>query len=185
MRFKIGHSGGVAWVNVPNLLTLLRFALIPIYIFLFSRGFMVFAFLTFLLAGATDVLDGYIARKRNQITELGKMLDPLADKLMMLTVVISLLIKGLVPWQAGVAIFIRDGFMILGGFIFHFRGKQTVAANALGKLTTVLFYLAILLVVVKAPFAIGILWIVIAVSVVGTAVYMIQLRAVNGGSLKP
>ncbi|MCL6457796.1 MAG: CDP-alcohol phosphatidyltransferase family protein, partial [Gorillibacterium sp.] len=87
----------------PNVLTLLRFLLIPVYLYIFFTGHEESAFLIMLLAGVTDVLDGYIARKRNQVTELGSMLDPLADKLMLLTVIFSLTVAGWIPPIAALA----------------------------------------------------------------------------------
>src|SRR4051794_13494686 len=109
------------------------------YLFLFFSDLpnrMYWAFGVILLAGLTDVVDGYLARKHRQVTQLGIMLDPLADKLMMLSVFLSLLISERISIWAGVAIVLRDVGMIVGSAFFHLRGKRTVPANALGKLTT-------------------------------------------------
>ena len=76
-------------MNIPNLLSIFRLALIPVFaVVIFSPipNSALWACLIFLLSGATDVLDGYIARKYNMITNVGKVLDPLADKLMQITV---------------------------------------------------------------------------------------------------
>ncbi|UUZ82605.1 CDP-alcohol phosphatidyltransferase family protein [Paenibacillus sp. P26] len=110
--------------NVPNVLTLCRFVMIPIYLMVFEAGHMKMAFLVLLAAGLTDVLDGYIARRRKLVTQLGSMLDPLADKTMMITVVLSLVFSQMISWQAAVAMFLRDAGMIVGSAIFHFRGKE-------------------------------------------------------------
>lgn len=168
-------------MNVPNILTVCRFLLIPVYIIVFASGHIAWAFVVMLIAGATDVLDGHIARTRGQVTPLGEMLDPLADKSMMIVVIISLVIKGYIPWYAAVPLFIRDAGMIVGGAIFHFRGKRTVPANAMGKLTTVLYYLAVLFIVFRFDFALLYLWFVIAFSFVTSAIYIVKFNKLNRG----
>ncbi|UHA75686.1 CDP-alcohol phosphatidyltransferase family protein [Paenibacillus sp. 481] len=166
-------------MNLPNLLTLIRFVLIPIYLVLFFMDERYTAFGILLLAGCTDVLDGYIARKYNQVTMLGAMLDPLADKLMMITVIISLLWGGHLPWSAAIAVFIRDAGMIVGSALFHFRGKKTVPANWMGKLTTALFYLAILFVYFAWPYHLELLWVVIAFSFITAIIYTTHFFRLN------
>lgn len=166
-------------MNLPNLLTMVRFVLIPIYVVVYASGHRVEAFGILILAGATDVLDGYLARKRGQITELGSMLDPLADKAMMIIVVLSLLYSRDIPWQAAAAMFLRDIGMIAGSAFFHFRGKKTVPANALGKLTTVLYYIAILFLVFDFSFAVPYLWLVIAFSFVTSFIYIFKFKVLN------
>lgn len=137
------------------------------------------AFWILVLAGATDVLDGYLARSRGQITLVGSMLDPLADKSMMLAVIISLLVSGLIPWEAAVVMFIRDAGMIAGAAFFHFRGKKTVPANTMGKLTTVLYYLAIMFIVYQFDFAISFFWFVVAFSFMTTFIYIAKFMSIN------
>jgi cardiolipin synthase len=166
-------------LNVPNILTLSRFVLIPVYLVVFFNGYPKTAFFIMILAGLTDILDGYWARTRGLITQIGIMLDPLADKSMMIAVIMSLLISGMIPWESAVAIFIRDLGMIIGSAIFHFRGKLTVPANILGKLTTVFYYLAILFIVFEVPYAIVYLWFVITVSFLTSVIYIIQFALLN------
>jgi cardiolipin synthase (CMP-forming) len=169
-------------VNVPNLLTLFRFVLIPLYLLLFFSDLpnrMYWAFGVILLAGLTDVVDGYLARRNRQVTQLGIMLDPLADKLMMLSVFLSLLISERISIWAGVAIVLRDVGMIIGSAFFHIRGKRTVPANALGKLTTFLFYVALFLLLFRLPFAQTFLWGVIALSFLTTLIYLFQFKMIN------
>jgi len=166
-------------LNLPNLLTSLRFVLIPVYIGIFVSGHMIPAFLVVVAAGVTDVLDGYIARKYGQVTTVGEMLDPLADKLMLITVILSLLLTGHISWWAAGAMFLRDLGMIAGGLLTHFRGKRTVPANWMGKLTTVMFYFAIMFIFFQAPFAHTYLWIVIAFSFVTSFVYLASYKKLN------
>lgn len=168
-------------MNLPNLLTLSRFALIPIYGILYYNEFRVTAFFIILLAGATDILDGYLARTRGQVTQVGVMLDPLADKTMMIVVIISLLYSGHIPWAAAIAMFVRDAGMIAGSAFFHFRGKKTVPANMMGKLTTVLYYFAILFAYFEIPYAVPYLWAVIVFSFATSIIYVFQFLSLNRG----
>ncbi|OCT13129.1 CDP-diacylglycerol--glycerol-3-phosphate 3-phosphatidyltransferase [Paenibacillus pectinilyticus] len=168
-------------MNIPNMLTFSRFVLIPVYLVLFFNGHIRISFVILLVAGLTDILDGYIARTRKLITPMGVMLDPLADKCMMIAVILSLLISQMIPWQAAAAMFIRDAGMIIGSAFFHFRGKLTVPANVMGKLTTVLYYFAILFIVFELNFAITYLWFVIGVSFLTSFIYIFQFLLLNRG----
>lgn len=178
-------------MNVPNILTISRFFLIPVYIAVFASGYYVWAFVVVVVAGATDVLDGYIARTRGQITPVGAMLDPLADKSMMIVVIISLVVSGLIPWYAAALVFIRDVGMIIGSAFFHFRGKRTVPANTMGKATTVLYYVAILLIVIRADlalsrtFVLGFFLLVIVFSFATSIIYIIKFKALNNKQENP
>ncbi|NQX61955.1 CDP-alcohol phosphatidyltransferase family protein [Paenibacillus qinlingensis] len=164
------------------MLTISRFVLIPVYLVLFFNGYIRTSFIILLVAGLTDILDGYIARTRKLITPMGVMLDPLADKCMMIAVILSLLISEMIPWQAALAMFIRDAGMIIGSAFFHFRGKLTVPANVMGKLTTVLYYFAILFIVFEFTYAITYLWYVIGVSFLTSFIYIFQFLLLNRGA---
>ena len=98
----------------------------------------------FLLAGLTDCLDGFIARRFNQITTLGKVLDPIADKLMTASVLFCLSWLGAISWVALGVIFIKEVYMGCGAAVCLKR-KLTVAADIYGKAATLLFYPAVLL----------------------------------------
>ena len=158
---------------------MIRFLLIPIFLAVFFTGNEVIAFVILLIAGITDVADGYIARKYNLVTDIGIMLDPLADKLMMLTAIISLLISGKISVAVALLIFIRDVGMIVSSLFFHFRGLKTVPANILGKLTTFLFYLAILFITFEFPYYRGFLWSVVVFAFFTSIIYVIEFRKMN------
>jgi cardiolipin synthase len=166
-------------MNVPNLITMSRFALIPLFLMLYLNGNAVAALITVLLAGFTDFLDGYIARRRGQITVTGIMLDPLADKLMMLAIVAALLAAGVIPWAAVAVMAFREIGMIASSAVFHFRGFKTVPANLMGKATTVVYYGAIMLLLLDQPGGIVLLWSGIVLSFVTTAIYFLQFRHLN------
>lgn len=174
---------GATGLNLPNLLTICRFLLIPAYVVLFMNDYHGYAFLIIMVAGATDILDGYLARSRGQVTQIGTMLDPLADKTMMIVVMLTLLIKGMIPWQAAAVLFFRDIGMIASSAFFHFRGKVTVPANSLGKLTTVFYYVVLLLVFLESSAAIPLLWTVIAFSFIASLVYMAEFKSLNRKSV--
>lgn len=163
-------------MNLPNALSVLRLAMIPLYAAVFRAGHIKLAFLVLLAAGLTDVLDGYIARSQGLVTGLGTVLDPLADKLMMITVMLSLVLSGMIPWAAASVFFIRDVGMIVGGTYFHFTGKKPVPANRLGKLTTVLLYVAVLAIVFDWPFAVWYLWGVLGFAFFTTVMYVRSIR---------
>ncbi len=138
-------------MNIPNLLTIFRIFLVPIYLLVFFSGLdnrFILAGIIFILAGISDVLDGKIARKYNLITNLGTILDPIADKMMIFAVLISYTIEGIIPSWIIVAIGIKEGFQIIGGAILYLsKGKQVVPSNWYGKISTVSFYAATLSVV--------------------------------------
>ncbi len=87
-------------MNLPNIITLFRIFLIPIFIYVYFRNpkeNLLYSVIIFFTAGFSDFLDGYLARKNNLVTPFGTVMDPLADKLMLLTVLISYAITGIIP----------------------------------------------------------------------------------------
>lgn len=134
-------------LNVPNALTMLRFLMIPLYIVLFLKGYKYWALATFLLAGVTDVLDGWIARRYHQITDFGKLMDPLADKLMGLTVLFSMTIgtaqiSAVVPWAVVLVILGKEALMVLGGLAMLGR-HIVVYSRPIGKAAQALLTLGL------------------------------------------
>jgi len=134
-------------LNVPNTLTLIRMLLIPIYLILFSNGIKYPALIVFLTASFTDLLDGMIARRYHLITNLGKLMDPLADKLMVLTVMFSMAIGNaaipkVVPWAAVVILLGKEFVMMIGGLIM-LRRNIVVYSHFIGKAAHVLFIMGL------------------------------------------
>lgn len=138
-------------MNLPNKITIMRIILIPIYLLVFYSNMenrLLIAGLIFLLAGISDLLDGYIARKYDLTTDLGAVLDPFADKLMSFAVLISFTTMKLIPPWVLIAIGIKEIFMIIGSAISIVHHKDTVVhANYYGKFATISFYIAILSIV--------------------------------------
>jgi len=168
-------------MNLPNLITIGRFFFIPLFILtFFSYNSNLYAFLVLIAAGFSDMLDGYLARKNGQVTEIGKLLDPLADKLMMITVILAFVIDERISWWAASIIFLRDIGMILISAFFHFNGRRQVpAANIFGKATTVLFYFAILLIMFEWPYHHEFFWGTILFSLITSGIYFIIFIKLN------
>lgn len=132
-------------MNLPNTLTLFRLFLIPVFILTFFSEIpnsFVYSVIIFLIAGVTDVLDGFIARKYNLITKWGILFDPFADKLMLITVLTCLVIYGYIPLWVLIIIAVKESIMISGGIVLFSHGT-VIPSNLLGKITTFLFYAAV------------------------------------------
>ena len=133
-------------MNIPNALSCFRILLVPVFILVFFSGgenAEIWAVAVFLLAGATDVLDGRIARKYNQITMLGRFLDPLADKLMVFSALICLTVADLLPLWLALLFLAKELVQLLGGALLFRRIRDVPASNIIGKTGTFLFYIAI------------------------------------------
>ncbi|MFC5403606.1 CDP-diacylglycerol--glycerol-3-phosphate 3-phosphatidyltransferase [Cohnella soli] len=169
-------------MNVPNMLTMARFVLIPVFLFLYLNDQAIAAVIVLLAAGLTDFLDGYIARRNGLVTVTGSLLDPLADKLMVLSVVLALLINSVLPLAAFIVMVFRETAMIVITAYFYFRGQQTVPANFFGKATTVIYYIAITLLFFELAGGIEVLWCGIVLSFIASFVYLMKFRSLNRAS---
>lgn len=132
------------WNTIPNWMCFVRIALIPVFAVLFIKEYYLWAVITMIVAALTDVFDGKIARKYNMVSNLGKILDPIADKLSQMAIVIILIIKfwnndGIVKYIFFLFI-IKELIMIIGGGILLSKGMRPTAAEVWGKATTVVFY---------------------------------------------
>jgi len=124
-------------MNIPNLLTLFRILLVPIFVILLIYGQMFYAFLAFMIAGATDGLDGFIARFFNQKTVLGAYVAPIADKLLLVTSYIVLTILGIIPPWLAVLVISRDIFILTGVVVLFLNHKSfEIRPSLLGKVST-------------------------------------------------
>ncbi len=131
--------------NVPNALTMLRMLLIPVYwVLIMRRGNELAALIVFVVASLTDLLDGYIARKYNQITDFGKLFDPLADKLMVLSVLLSQVLLGVVPLLVLIVILAKEGIMVWGGIVM-LRHQVVVYSKPIGKIAQAVMVLGLIL----------------------------------------
>lgn len=129
--------------NIPNILTIIRFILIPFIFISVVKNQYLTALVIFTISALTDILDGFIARKFNYISNFGKLMDPLADKLTQVSLLLSLSILGILPWWIFAIVFIKEGVMIICASFLYKKEDVVVYSKWYGKLATVLFYLAI------------------------------------------
>lgn len=128
--------------NIPNILTIFRIILIPFIVISIVKDDYITALVFFVISGLTDILDGYIARKFDGITDFGKLIDPLADKLTQISTLITIVIKGIIPYWILIVILLKEVIMICGASFLY--GKSTVVSSRwFGKLSTVVLYIAI------------------------------------------
>lgn len=142
--------------HIPNILTIFRILLIGVYLIVFYSGIsnaVLYSVGIFLLAGITDVLDGYLARKFNVISKFGQVADPFADKGMQLTTLFTLSNKGIIDKWVVYLIFGKELFLIISSAILLFyKTRIIIPSNLFGKATTVLIYLAIIISVLGEVF---------------------------------
>lgn len=124
--------------HIPNILSSMRIAMVGVFIFLFTREMFFAALGIYLLAIATDSLDGYLARRNNWTSDVGKVLDPLADKLMLIAALICFLLKGWIPLWLVMIVAGKELLMIVGGILLWKR-EVVVYADWFGKSATGFF----------------------------------------------
>ncbi len=146
-------------LTIPNLLSVIRIALIPVFAVLFNDGNYLWAVIVLAISGLTDFFDGKIARKFNQISALGKLLDPIADKLSQITIAIMFYITFSNSSDETVKTFswiflvflIKEAVMVVGGAIMIMFGLKPVAAELPGKLATFAFYFIMCVIMAFGP----------------------------------
>ncbi|MHB1315851.1 MAG: CDP-alcohol phosphatidyltransferase family protein [Christensenellales bacterium] len=131
-------------MNIPNILTSFRILLIGVFVYLFCSDYYMWALAVYVVAVITDWLDGFIARKYNMITNIGKLLDPLADKCLLITALLCAYIKGILPWYILVAVAAKEVIMVITGIILY-KKNVVVYAKLLGKLATGVFNVGVVL----------------------------------------
>ncbi len=139
-------------MGFANQLTILRIFLIPVFIILIGYNKPLYALIVFIIAGLTDALDGFIARKFNQITTLGKILDPIADKALLVSGFIFIYTSDLqvkFPYWYVVIVISRDIYILLGSALIYFmKGYLDVRPSIFGKATTFFQILSVVAVLV-------------------------------------
>lgn len=172
-------------MNLPNKLTMGRIFAIPVFIVVFLMDYRIAAAVIFILAAVTDMLDGHIARKHNLVTNFGKLMDPLADKLLVMSALICMVEVGDVAGWMVVVILGRE-FIITGMRQVAAAQGIVIAAGTTGKIKTITQMIAIpLLILENWPFtALGIpvpfdqifLWIALIMTIVSGAEYIMKNR---------
>jgi CDP-diacylglycerol--glycerol-3-phosphate 3-phosphatidyltransferase len=168
--------------NIPNVLTIIRMILIPVFVILFFNNQKMAALAVFCIASFTDFLDGFLARKLNQVTDFGKLFDPLADKLMVLTVMVCQTFWGPLPLVAVLIVALKELVMVLGG-MFMLSKNVVVYSNIYGKAAQVGFIASLILSFFHDKFEDGnikvlgmtpdilLLWITVALAIIAMVVY--------------
>lgn len=173
-------------MNLPNKLTILRILLIPIFIVLLMNGYYYSSGILFIIASATDALDGHIARKYNLITNFGKIMDPLADKLLVTSALICLVELGEVAGWMVIVILARE-FIITGLRTVAAGEGIIIAAGKSGKIKTVLQMVSLSVILLRNwPFSmftdlpIGnyLLWIAVIATIYSGIEYIVQNRQI-------
>ena len=154
-------------LTIPNLLSLFRLMLIPVYVTIYLRATdaVDYAIAAGILAVSclTDMIDGKIARHFNMISTVGKVLDPLADKATQFTLTICLAIRYPVLWHLALLFVIKEGFQLIAGLLTFRKGKMLTGALITGKVCTCVLFVSLILLVLKPnldPWVINIITIV-------------------------
>ncbi|AEE96872.1 CDP-alcohol phosphatidyltransferase family protein [Mahella australiensis] len=162
-------------MTLPNVLTTFRLGLVGVFLYTFyglDNNNILYSFLVFTLAELSDVLDGYIARHYNMISDLGKILDPIADKAMLLAMLFALSSVGLIPWIVFIIVLVREGITALGAYILYKNKKVVAYSRWYGKAAAVIFYIAIVAVVFDVPYASVVLTIAVMLNVASLVKYL-------------
>ncbi len=130
--------------TVPNIISMVRLLAVPLLAWLIWNlpKYQQTAFITYMAIWVTDMLDGWIARTYNQVSEFGKLFDPLVDKIFMTTTAVMMCVIGRTPLWMPVVMIIRESLMILGGLFLLKRRDTVVYSDIFGKLSTALFVIA-------------------------------------------
>ena len=143
--------------HIPNILTIIRFLLIPIILIYIFTGNYILALIVFTISALTDIADGFIARKFNLVSNFGKLMDPLADKLTQIATLTSLVIIHIIPIWILIIVISKEFIMICGASFLY--GKDVVVYSKwYGKLSTVLLYIAIVFSLLTKQFELTGIW---------------------------
>ena len=139
-----------SWMkNIPNIISSIRIALVFVFELLIINSNYLGALIVYAVAFLSDLLDGYLARRYNWITDAGKLLDPFADKLMLVSALVCFTVKGIIPLWIMLFIGAKEFIMCLCGIIMYKKGL-VVEANATGKISTGVWTAAVILNIVSA-----------------------------------
>ncbi|MBI2654411.1 CDP-diacylglycerol--glycerol-3-phosphate 3-phosphatidyltransferase [Candidatus Woesearchaeota archaeon] len=170
--------------NIPNKITIIRIGLIPLFAVILLADILyknILSAFIFGLLSVSDFLDGYFARKKKQVTEFGKLIDPIADKLLISTALIFLIGKGVELWMA-VAIIVRE-IIITAIRIYLLPSRIVVPASTFGKAKTVVQSIAIVFVLLKLPFSWYAMLGAVFLTLVSGLEYLIRIRQMTGNKV--
>ncbi|MET0589554.1 MAG: CDP-alcohol phosphatidyltransferase family protein [Naasia sp.] len=140
-------------ITIPNVLSLGRLALVPVFLYLLLTGQDLAALIVLVVSSITDYLDGFLARRLGQITKLGQVLDPAADRLYIIATVVGLAVREIVPWWLVAVIVGRDVMILVLGIVLRSHGHRTaLPVNHLGKVATFCLFYALPIIVLGQAF---------------------------------
>lgn len=138
--------------TIPNVLSMIRLLLIPVFLLLLLAGQYLGALVVLVVSSLTDFVDGYVARHFNQVSRVGQLLDPAADRLFIFTTLIGLAWTGIIPWWLAGAILARELLLVIVGVILANHGYGPLPVHHLGKMGTFALLTAMPLLVLGAAF---------------------------------
>ena len=142
-------------LTIPNVISFVRLATVPVFVWLFVSGRENAGVILYAAGAWTDFLDGYIARRTNSVSELGKLLDPLADRIFIAALVIALVVRDTMPWWVAVAVLGRD-LLVLSLFPYLERRKiARIAVNWTGKTATAFLFAGLTMLAVSETTLVG------------------------------
>jgi len=175
-------------MNLPNKLTLARVIAVPFFIILYLLGWQIWAAVLFIAASATDALDGYLARKNNLVTNFGKIMDPLADKILVISALVLLVESGTVAGWMLIVILARE-FAVAGLRTVAASEGRVIAAGTTGKIKTILQMIAVPLLLlndwpfsfINIPMDQIMLWACVVMTIVSGTEYILRNKSVFQG----
>ena len=180
-------------MNLPNKLTVARVILIPFFVFFLlfdpsNDAFKWTALAIFIIASLTDMLDGKIARKYNLITDFGKFMDPLADKLLVCSAMIGLIELGRIPSWIVIIIIARE-FVISGFRLIAADNGRVIAASYWGKFKTTFQMIMVILMIANIDYPVMhvlttvIMWVALALTIISLVDYLVKNKDVMSGEV--
>ena len=160
-------------MTLANKITVFRLILVPIILYLISVGRIIPSLALFLLALASDVLDGLVARGRKEITTTGQMLDPFADKVLFAAIFGYFTYVGRVPVPAFLALLLPQVLLIVGALVLYESGREIVAAKYWGKSSSFVLSLAAILMYLSLPYSIIVIYVGIGLSSIAALNYIL------------
>jgi CDP-diacylglycerol--glycerol-3-phosphate 3-phosphatidyltransferase len=180
-------------MNLPNVLSFFRLCLVPVFVLVYFSSIAhsgILAVIVYGVAALSDVLDGKIARKYNMTSTLGKILDPLGDKLMTFVVLVCITIDKVVPLWAVLIFVVKESLMGIGGLVLYKKLSDMPSSNYFGKCSTIVFFaVCVILIIFKSSIshlgATIMISVAIAVTLVAFVSYVLKFtRIVGGGKTK-
>lgn len=173
-------------MNIPNILTTVRLVLVPMFGYLMYLKDYMPAAIFFIVAVLTDFLDGFLARKFNQVTNFGKVMDPVADKLLVVTALCMLTIQNKLSIVIFIIVAVKEVLMGIGGILLYRNKKRISSADWYGKIASGIFYFAIVMLILNVKYSKTFIIIAVAATVFALAKYIAKyIKVMHESVAKP